>query len=258
MREAPSHLPSAATASGWRPADALAKQRCGTWKPELNWAGIVTRAEKTTLALSPDGQWVSSTHEPKEYAELNRTGKFIAGTKITPVPIKVWDASTGKERWSLLGHHVSAYRLAFSPDGRLLASAGYQSISIWDLAMGARLSEFNPKETIDGSENLVFSPDGKLLIIAGGNTVQSSDVKTGKRLALFQGHGVGSITGLAISPDQKRLATAASREVKIWDLLSGQEAVTLPVPESTQRIVALGWTTDGQRLRGAFSDASGG
>jgi WD40 repeat protein len=67
---------------------------------------------------------------------------------------------------------------------------------------------------------------------------------------------VGSITGLAISPDQKRLATAASREVKIWDLRSGQEAVTLPVPESPQRVVALGWTTDGQRLRAAFGDAS--
>ncbi len=223
----------------------------------------------TALAILPDGRRVASAHEPAEIARWYERGGFPQ----TPVPVavKVWDAESGQELFSLEGHVDGVYQLAFSPDGRWLASAGnlpignmpglYQGIRIWDMANGKPLGELNHNELQSGTTDaLTFSPRGNLLATAGGQIVQLWDAATRRSVAVFRGHKTGKLM-VAISPDQSRLASAAGQQVKIWDIESGLEALSLPLPqvnpqERAADVVALVWSADGQRLRAALNNGA--
>jgi WD40 repeat protein len=196
---------------------------------------------------------------------MRETGKVEASGKQVGAAIEVWDVETGRQRTTLTGHASGVAvpgvtRLAFSPDGRLLASYGYPVVRIWDLVNGRLVRELDLKEYLFGINVLAFSPAGGLLATAGSRRAQLWDVASGRSVSLFQGHGSDRIDGLAISPDETRLATASGREVKVWDARSGQEALTLALPGSALErgpdVVALAWTADGQRLRAALRDAS--
>ena len=80
---------------------------------------------------------------------------------------KVWDASTGKELFTLRGHKGCVGGVAFSPDGRYLATASDDNTAkVWDGKTGKELL------TLRGHAGYVpsvaFSPDGKRLATASG------------------------------------------------------------------------------------------
>ena len=213
----------------------------------------------SAVALSPDGRWAASAYEPKQITQA-RVGAAPFPTAAVPVALKIWDAETDKERFSLAGHTNGVYQLAFSRDGRWLASAGLD-VKIWDVSTGKLLRELNRKEMQSGANDnaLLFSPAGDFLATVGNQTVQLWDVATGQSTALIQGHRAA--VQVAFSPDQSRLATAAGRQVKLWDVKTGQEALTLPFAqlrpdERAAQVAALAWSADGQRLRAALRDGS--
>ena len=211
----------------------------------------------SALALSPDGQWAASANESKEYSAFSHgDGQLIE----LPVSIQVWNASTGQERWKLDGHSVQVLRLAFSPDGKWLASSDYRLTKIWDLSTGKWVRDLvQPQPWAGAGTALLFSPAGDLLATSGGEKVQVWDVASGQSIAYFEGHPRLRSECVAINPDQTRLATAGGREIKIWDLRSGQEALTLPVPQLDPNqgpVESIAWSKDGKRLRGALLNAS--
>jgi WD40 repeat protein len=78
------------------------------------------------------------------------------------VNIQLWNVDTGEPQKTLSGHTNLVFRVAFSPDGRMLASASWDgTIRLWDPVTGT------PKKTLRGHTNLVtsvsFSPDGRTL-----------------------------------------------------------------------------------------------
>ena len=124
--------------------------------------------------------------------------------------------------------------VAFSPDGKLLATAHSYNVDpgevmLWDTTTGERVA--NLRVTDRGVVSVAFSPDGKFL--AGRDYVRDDhralsevvlwDVATRRELRRIGGHG-GWIYALAFSPDGKVLGTSGSNQaVQFWDVASGRE-----------------------------------
>jgi WD40 repeat protein len=210
------------------------------------------------VALSPDGRLAASSHEPKEI-----TAARFGGVPYKDVPgtVKVWDADTGAEKFTLTGHPSTVYRAAFSPDGSILVTASYQHLRVWEAATG-KLRRTIANDKVMGTKGLSFSLDGKIVFAAGDEEVVLWDLESGQSQGELPCPGVGGFHGLAFTPDGSRVATVFGRTVKLWDLASLQEILTLPVLEPEDRraigsgVMALRFTSDGQRLLAALADGT--
>ncbi len=119
--------------------------------------------------------------------------------------------------------------VAFSPDGGLLALAGYDNaIELWDAARGEKVRQW---ETPEGCiATLVFSPNGQLLASGGihDSTVRAWDVATGKKVRELEGlpNGVSSLT---FAPDGKILAAGGygTEGVYLWEIATGKPMAPL-------------------------------
>ena len=100
--------------------------------------------------------------------------------------------------------------MAFSPDGRLLATASRDDTArLWDPATGEHLRTLTGHT--DGVWGVAFSPDGRLLATASNDsTARLWDPATGEHLRTLTGHTDG-VRGVAFSPDGHLLATASQR-----------------------------------------------
>jgi WD40 repeat protein len=118
------------------------------------------------LAWSPDGARLASAQWglKKNILDPNAADDFSFDDMT--FGITVWDAQTGMEVAKLAGHNNFTNALAFSRDGRTLASGSYDStIKLWDIATGREL------QTMKGHTGSVvaieFSPDGKFVVSGG-------------------------------------------------------------------------------------------
>ena len=78
--------------------------------------------------------------------------------------VKIWNASTGKELLTLTGHTGNVYGVAFSPDGKTIASAsGDKTAKVWDTQTGKQYLTLHAPY---GLTSVAFSPDGSQLAVA--------------------------------------------------------------------------------------------
>ncbi|MBD2384098.1 serine/threonine-protein kinase [Cylindrospermum sp. FACHB-282] len=113
----------------------------------------------TSVAFSPDGKTFASGSRVR-FQHDGGDGLRPTGGERT---IKLWDLATGKETRILAGHANTVTSIAFSPDGKILASGSRdRTIKLWNLATVEEIT------TLEGHTNtvtsLAFSPDGKTLV----------------------------------------------------------------------------------------------
>ena len=155
---------------------------------------------------------------------------------------------------TLLGHTDRVTSVAYSPDGRSLASAGADGLVIlWDPATGLMVRTLRGHATKVEIDTLAFRPDGRTLASAGiDGTVQVWDTATGQKLLIQREH-TDAVSGLAYQPDGRRFATGGhDATVRIWDVQTGGELMTLRGHSGP--VYSLAYRADGQALVSASGD----
>ncbi|AKG21309.1 AAA-like domain-containing protein [Calothrix sp. 336/3] len=159
-------------------------------------------------------------------ATLSPDGKTLAFTNEEKDVIKLSNATTGKEITTLSGHKdVSS--VAFSPDGKTLASGSWnKTIKLWNVTTGKEITSLTGHK--DYVSSVAFSPDGKTLVsTSSDHIVKLWNVATGKEIASLTGHQ-GSVNSAAFSPDGKTLASGSDdKTIKLWNVATGKEIASL-------------------------------
>ncbi|MDE0022355.1 MAG: WD40 repeat domain-containing protein [Candidatus Poribacteria bacterium] len=163
-----------------------------------------------SAALSPDGRTVA-------------TGASAS--------IDLWSADTGKHFRTLVGdmrsrgHGRGVYSLAYSPDGKLLASVSDQyDVRIWNAETGAQLHYI---KGIASGGVMLFSPDSQTLVCSGKTyshvnwPLRIVDPQKGAVIRSIYGH-TRTIHAAAFSPDGKKLVSGGDdASIRIWDAVTG-------------------------------------
>ena len=217
---------------------------------------------------------------------ISPSGKQLASPDKDERTINVWDATTGTTIASLRGHEGPVYALAYSPDGKRLASGSADmTIRLWEPGSGkevaAMLGHEKPVEwlsyspdgqricSLDGQSGrlwdattgrviavlagpvtkatAIFTPDSRRLVIGLDRQVCLYDASTGRRIAVLGRHE-HQIVHLVVSPDGKRIASHGDHEnnIRLWDAETGQEVAVLR--GDIEHPGALAFSPDGSRL----------
>lgn len=147
------------------------------------------------------------------------------------------------------GHSGDVRSVAFSPDGKTLASGSSDwTLTLWDVTTGTQLRTLKHSRTVT---DVAFSPNGQILASSSTDkTIKLWDVTTGAERRSFAGHD-GEVYTVAFSPDGKTLASGSfDRTVRLWDVATGRQLRVLVGHDDYVSSVAF--SPDGRTL------ASGG
>lgn len=173
---------------------------------------------KRNAVFSPKGDYIVSTTGKVVTEKKGKKGeKKKKEIKKWVGEIKFWDAKSGKELKTLKGHSWTIEDVAFSHNGKYLATASADKTAIiWDVASGKQLHTL--KGHGDAVLAVAFSPnDAKLATASADKTVKVWDVKNGKDLQTLKG-AERDMTSVAFSPKGNQIAAGSlDGKVYIWN-----------------------------------------
>ena len=175
--------------------------------------------------------------------DVSRDGR-IASCGAYKDPIRIWDVAT-REQVSTIDYKARA--VAFSPDGRILATGSPDGVELWDVETRIQKAAMSMPGGIERA--VAFSPDGRTLAAGewwSGFTVQLWDVETATRIATFTDHK-DRINAVSFSPDGSTVASAShDHTVKLWDVANRSILDTFEGHESW--VFSVDFSPDGALL----------
>ena len=180
-------------------------------------------------------------------AKFSPTGNLFA-TAIEN-QIYLWEVDKIRQLYKLEGHTAWIRSIAFTPDGKILASGSHDSnIKLWNVEIGECL------QTLAGHtssiQSVAFNQDGTILA-SGSNdkTVRLWNIQTGE-CSILQGH-TNNITFVSFHPLDEKLITASTENntdntVKLWNIQNGECLQTFNIPINWLLAIAL--SHDGKTL----------
>ena len=150
---------------------------------------------------------------------------------------RMWDTRSGHELFELRTLSTTCTAVAFSPDGRRLATVDGQVIELWDSQSGLNVLTLDQHTE---NVSMAFSANGRWIATGGKDGIgRVWDTDTGRELLTLKGHA-GGILSLAFSSDGKRILTVSKDgSAKLWDGINGRELLTIKTADQSTAKVAF-------------------
>jgi RNA polymerase sigma factor (sigma-70 family) len=197
------------------------------------------------LALAPDGQTLAGV--------VNESDSWS---------IRLWEVADGHERKRLTPPDTRPISVAFSPDGKMLATGVGEGdwrkpsdIVLWDVARGEEIRRLRGHKGWVGC--LAFAPDSKTLVSTSSVDISARvwDVKTGAELRHLGPDRRAPIFQLLFGPDGKTLVSYGQEHtLRQWNAATGEEVS--PSEEAQSAIGTVGFSPDGRLLAGSCQDGT--
>jgi WD40 repeat protein/predicted Ser/Thr protein kinase len=278
-----------------------------TFSPDGKLLAVFDRRGTLKLVSAVDGREIRDLESPPESQKwidgmwrdairkvaFSPDGSSLAVTRVGG-KIQLLDVADGKVLVNFSRRSprpVSAFSVAFSADGKRIASADGYGAVVWDVATAGEIvsivgrsgAVYSVTYYPDGSrfatsgedglvrvfdaatfqeslrlkgENVAISPDGTRIASSDDNTMRLWDSATGQELLVCTGH-TGRVTSISFAPDGSRVASAsADGTVRVWDVRNG-ETIVIIGPGSKDVFSSVTFSPDGRLLAGSISYFSG-
>jgi RNA polymerase sigma factor (sigma-70 family) len=187
-------------------------------------------------------EWTRADGKPVQEPETKPIPAADPGAKLGEDP--------GRPLHSLAGHKDRLTSVAYSPDGKSIATAGWDgTIRLWDPKSGNEVRRLDVPATRDYAtahlSQILFSPDGEFVVLAQQSAPNEPGVivwnrRSGERVRDFPGLGV------AIAPDGKHIACGGWGDIRLYEFATGKLVREIHSPYS--RIEGLAYSPDGKKL----------
>ena len=200
------------------------------------------------VGISPDKAVVAAGRGNEVHLFDAKTGAFLKS--LVDPALKTADGKPAN-----VAHMSLVESLAYSPDGKTIATGSFQEVVLWDAAKGTIVSRI--PGFVDRVVAIAYSTDGKFFATGGGAATEDGEIKVfdaaGKQILDIKNGHSDTVFGVSFSPDGKLLATGgADKFVKVFELPSGKFLKSFE--GHTHHVLDVGWTPDGKKIASASAD----
>ncbi len=215
-------------------------------------------APTSTSVANPINTMIGPTETTR--ASLTPTPTFALMSALSPIT----NSDVNKlELLNILTNDYSdaVYNVAFSPDGKFLASSGANStLIVWDLGTGKPALKLEDADNVGG--DVAFSPDNAMF--ASGSTSSGKvsrvwNLPSGKQILTIPGHG-DNVVSLTFSPDNSLLASGSvnydssgTNVLAVWNFKTGSQQIW---NGHTSSVTSVAFSPDGELLASGSQDTT--